>query len=434
METATPIVTTAAAVARLGVSPTDVTSMTDDSLLHAQKLIAEHSRIVDSYSAWVAGEIARRSTRELGHSGLAARQGFGSPVELVQSLSHVSRVQANKFIAVGISLDESPASSTAVSTVGVEVLDTINRGLGTPDSVITASLLERERARLIELSRDVTVDELYRRARMVRDELDAESVERREREQRDRRYWKHGRRADGMVVGSYLLDAEQGALLSAAFQNVLSPRRSGPRFDDARTPVGDERTDEQFAADALVAIVQLAVDADTGSVFGTHKPAVSVLVREEDLAAGSGFGVLEDSRDPVSMRTVERLACESGILGILFDAKLQAVDVGREKRLHTRQQRRMLAARDGGCMFPNCDMPVSMTQVHHPDHWRRDRGGTSVENGILLCAFHHLMLHNNGWEITLAGARYWLIPPVDVDPEQRALALESKNPLLRATG
>lgn len=410
----------------------DFFSMTDDSLLHAQKVLAEHSRTVDSLSARVAGEIARRSSRELGHSGLAARKGFQSPVELVQSVSHVSRATAAKFVAIGVAVEESPSSS--VSAVGIDVLDAINRGLGSADALITATVLEKERARLLEIAHRLTVEEILAAARSVRDRLDDESVERRERQQRDRRYWKNARRSDGMVAGSYLLDPEQGALLTAAFQNVLSPRRSGPRFDDVRKVVDDPRTDDQFAADALVAMVQLAVDADPGTVFGVHKPVVNVLVREEDLAKGTGFGVLEDSRDPVSIKTVERLACASGLIGILFDENGQAVDMKREQRLHNRKQRRMLAARDGGCMIPGCSAPVSKTQVHHPDSWHRSRGDTSVENGILLCYFHHLMLHNNNWSITLAGGVYWLIPPPEVDPEQRAIELRSKNPLLLRAG
>ena len=426
------ILSTASAVAALGACAADFSTMTDDALLAAQKVVAEHSRAVDQRASWVAAEIARRSARELGHSGLAARQGFRSPEELIQNVSHISRGEAAKLVSVGLT---SSSSSSEVEAVGIDVLDAINRGLGSPSAVISAAVLQTERARLLAIAPDLTTEELFRAARARRDRLDEESVSLREQEQRDRRYWRNSRRQDGMVAGSYLLAPEDGALLTAAFQNIVSPRRNGPRFD-AATPslVDDPRTTDQVAADALVAIVQLAVDADPGEVFGVHKPAVTVVVRKEDLAAGTGHGVLDDSHDAISLRSVERMACASGVVEVLFDSALQAVDLGRTQRLHSRAQRRMIAARDGGCMFPSCNMPVSMTQVHHPDNWKRDGGGTSVENGILLCAFHHLMLHNNGWNITYAGGRYWLVPPPDVDPGQRAILLETKNPLLKRTG
>jgi hypothetical protein len=85
-------------------------------------------------------------------------------------------------------------------------------------------------------------------------------------------------------------------------------------------------------------------------------------------------------------------------------------------------------------MADGCDMPVSMTQVHHPNHFHRDNGVTSIENGILLCAFHHMMLHNRRWNITYDGVNYWMIPSPEDDPGQRAILLRSKNPLLQRTG
>ncbi|WP_396134768.1 HNH endonuclease [Cellulomonas sp. ATA003] len=35
-----------------------------------------------------------------------------------------------------------------------------------------------------------------------------------------------------------------------------------------------------------------------------------------------------------------------------------------------------------------------MCQAHHVEQWARDGGKTSVDNGILLCAFHHRTIHD----------------------------------------
>ena len=63
-----------------------------------------------------------------------------------------------------------------------------------------------------------------------------------------------------------------------------------------------------------------------------------------------------------------------------------------------------------------------------------------MADGCLLCRFHHVQLHSNGWEIRrrdgaggqahIVGA-FELVPPPGVDPDQAAIPLESKNPLVR---
>ena len=52
-------------------------------------------------------------------------------------------------------------------------------------------------------------------------------------------------------------------------------------------------------------------------------------------------------------------------------------------------------------------------------------------NGILVCRYHHLLWHNNHWEIVRTGIDYWLIPPADVDPTQKPRLMPSKCAALR---
>jgi hypothetical protein len=104
--------------------------------------------------------------------------------------------------------------------------------------------------------------------------------------------------------------------------------------------------------------------------------------------------------------------------------------VGREQRLFTARQRIALAARDGGCRWPGCDRPPSWTEAHHIRHWKRDHGPTDIVNGILLCRHHHLLLHDNGWEITRTGSDYWLVPPADIDPHRVPREMPSKSAAL----
>ncbi|MHB1172493.1 MAG: HNH endonuclease signature motif containing protein, partial [Lacisediminihabitans sp.] len=235
--------------------------------------------------------------------------------------------------------------------------------------------------------------------------------------------------------GSFLLDPDNGRFIASSIDEVLSPRRGGPRFVDpdekanSETLQRDERTNDQIAADALIDMIRLAVDADPGTVFGRRRPAVRVIVTEEALSARSGHGRLEGHPDPVSFETVERHLCDTGAVAIKFDDDGQCVNVGRDQRLFTERQRVGMGVRDGGCRFPGCDRPPSWCEAHHIDQWQRDNGRTDVADGVLLCRRHHLLLHNNHWQITRCGG-YWLQPPKAVDPAQELIPMPGKNPLI----
>jgi hypothetical protein len=74
---------------------------------------------------------------------------------------------------------------------------------------------------------------------------------------------------------------------------------------------------------------------------------------------------------------------------------------------------------------------MSWAEAHHVRYWRRDHGPTDVSNGILLCRYHHMLIHNNGWEITRERGTFWLRPPESVDPSGELREMPSRNPLMR---
>ena len=141
----------------------------------------------------------------------------------------------------------------------------------------------------------------------------------------------------------------------------------------------------------------------------------------------TGHGYLEGNTAPVSPETVERLICDAGTIEIRADEFDRPLDVGREQRLFNRAQRRALAARDGGCRWPGCDRPPAFTEAHHIQHWQRDNGRTDINQGILLCHAHHLLLHNQHWQIFENTGRYWLRPPATIDPGQSLIEMPSRN-------
>jgi hypothetical protein len=292
-------------------------------------------------------------------------------------------------------------------------------------------------ATLLRESPTLTVERLAARARRLRADLDSAAVADRERRLRSRRYLHLTPQADGMTRISGLLDPESAALVTSAFDAATSPRRGGPRFIDpaekarAEDLARDERTTEQIALDSFVELIRIGGQADGTKVLGTRRPAVKILVAGPDLADGTGYGVIEGQSEPVSIDTVRRHICEAGGVPILFDDSGQGMSLGRTVRLHTGPQRLVISARDGGCIFPGCDRPPAWTEVHHPDEWERDKGPTDVENGVLLCAHHHKLVHNEGWKVIRHGADYFVVPPASLDPTRTPIPAPSKSEALR---
>jgi len=112
---------------------------------------------------------------------------------------------------------------------------------------------------------------------------------------------------------------------------------------------------------------------------------------------------------------------------VILDDDGQCVNVGREQRLFTPRQRTGLAVRDGGCLWPGCDRPPSWCEAHHINQWKRDLGRTDIADGVLLCKHHHLLLHNNGWDITRDGGSYTLVSPRSISPTREGRHLTTKS-------
>lgn len=429
-------------------SPPPTATLSDADLLDRQRLLAEVERRVTAASAALAAEVRHRSHPDLGHTGLAQRLGDRTPERLVQRMTGATKARATSLVRVGSLLPSAPpapdrapwladvAAAVAAGTLSLDAAEAIRAGLGTPTEEVPSDALALAASALVAVAAGLTVEALAVRAREERLALDLALVIEREAALRERRSLTLHRQADGMTRLTALLDPESAAIVTSVFDGITSPRRGGPRFVDpdeaARADLTqDPRTTEQLALDAFVELVQLGALTGPNALVGTRGPAVQVLVTDHDLRARAGLGFIDGQTEPVSIATVERHICEAGVVPVHFDTDGQVVNVGKEQRLFTRRQRIALAARDGGCRFGDCDRPPSWCEAHHIDHWVRDDGHTNVDVGILLCRHHHLLLHNNGWEIEREKATYWLVPPPEIDPQQRRIPMPVKSATAR---
>ena len=419
--------TLAAAVAVLRDVPrSSYGAVSDAELLTLIDVAGEGRRLVDAHLALAAGELDRRSSHELGASGLARRSGARTPQELLTRVTGAPGRDVMTAVRVGRLTQIESVLGDAVldGSVSVPAADAIRAGL--EGAAAEPRLIDEATALLCLEAQTLDPDRLLKRAREVRDELDEEGIASREAGLRARRSIRRIDLRDGMTRIIWDYDPLTAGIVDEIYDRATSPRRGGPRFVDhaatehAARIADDDRTVEQLASDAFAELLRQAASLDPDVLVGTGAPGVRVLV-----SAGARHGVIEGTNEAVSASTVDTVACAHGTLRVGVDATGQILDLGREQRLYSPRQRLALAARDGGCLWEGCDRPPSWCEAHHIDHWAHG-GRTDLDRGVLLCRHHHLRLHNEHWAIRLRNGKYWLEPPPHTRREPTPLTTKSR--------
>ena len=184
-------------------------------------------------------------------------------------------------------------------------------------------------------------------------------------------------RRDGeMIRINGWLDIEAGERLRAE----LEP---GPPAE------GDDRSTPARRADLLIDILNGA----------SGRPDLIIHVAAETLIQGAP-GISETHTGVfLTAEEIRRLACDANLTRVIFGPESQPLDVGRTKRLVTPALRAAVCGRDLRCVLPTCDRDSNWCDVHHLTHWANG-GETNIDNLILLCRHHHVLVHEGGWALT----------------------------------
>ncbi|WP_309616033.1 HNH endonuclease signature motif containing protein, partial [Salinibacterium sp.] len=160
-----------------------------------------------------------------------------------------------------------------------------------------------------------------------------------------------------------------------------------------------------------------------------HAVTVLVTVTAADLADEDGrdsdaIGVMSGSPFPVSRRTIEGFIDAGGYRVATIDDGGRVTAISSPQRCFTPMQRLGMVARDGlGCVTPGCSSPHYTLQAHHviPD---RDGGPTALDNGLLLCYWHHQQVDTGPWQYRMIeGLPYVRGPGVpDWTPARKPVA------------
>jgi hypothetical protein len=208
------------------------------------------------------------------------------------------------------------------------------------------------------------------------------------------------------------------------------------KVEKARKIEQDPRTYKQLASDSLIQLLLAGANADPSVMLGSGTPIIRITVAETALRTGVGFGRVDGQPEVIPIDSVRRLMENGKSLRVRFDPRGRYIeqydDPLAENRLYNSRQREILAAKFGGCMHPNCDRPPSWCEAHHIQWVVRDGGKTTISNAILLCRYHHLLYHRDGYEIRVHDdGTYWLIPPASIDAAQQPIAMPLKSRALK---
>jgi 5-methylcytosine-specific restriction protein A len=187
-----------------------------------------------------------------------------------------------------------------------------------------------------------------------------------------------------------------------------------PIFDAVLTTIealaplvpADQRSLAQRRADGLAELCHQRV--------GGRRPQLVVTIPLADLETRARHSML-DHGGPLTPAELRRIACDAHVLPVVLNGKGQPVDIGRASRVVPVHLRRALAARDHGCAFPGCDRPPGWCEAHHIQEWQHG-GETALHNLVLMCRFHHRLVHHTEWVINTTRAGPEFTPPKWIDP------------------
>ncbi|MDI9929883.1 DUF222 domain-containing protein [Rhodococcus sp. IEGM 1354] len=421
---------------------TEIWQLSESELLADAAAVSHRIQLLEARRIALVADIDTRVSRE--------KLGFPGPAGWLTSTTLLSPSKANKIVALARGMKNFPdiadAVNTAVMTVDHAAL--ILTFAETPPKNLPQEGRDVARKALIAAATGPEARTGRIRAAITR-LVDTFGGKKPPAEDTDRNELFASKTLNGRLVLKGDFDAITGEKLLTALSPLTEPR---PAADGTETPkVGDDRSPAKRRADAFGHILDRYLASNNRPTEGGEKPHVNLHIRLQDLQSQNNSDITDDEttraaaepdtdpvaadrsayRDlfgdgtsvgwlpwmgPLSRNTSRQLACDCLLTAIVMDENGNPLNLARTARTVTAKQKRALTARDHGCAFPGCGKPAAWTEGHHIWHWA-DGGPTDMNNLVLLCGFHHRLIHHSGWEVFIAADQHpWFIPPATVDP------------------
>jgi hypothetical protein len=187
--------------------------------------------------------------------------------------------------------------------------------------------------------------------------------------------------------------ADQGAVIAKALD------RAAGRLPDIVGDDDDHITDldgslEMRRADAFYEMASRAIAEDQDP-----DRATVVVHAELDALIAATSGCEVENGPVIHPETARRLLCDSRLQSVVHNGDGGVIGIGRTSRTIPTWLLRQLRYRDKSCSFPGCHKRYFL-HAHHIRHWM-DNGTTDLDNLTLSCHYHHKLLHEYGWAVSL---------------------------------
>jgi hypothetical protein len=215
----------------------------------------------------------------------------------------------------------------------------------------------------------------------------------------------------GLVRIEVTLDPTEAALVLSAIEKARDELRAVTATTNrvsAETRGSVAAPPVPGRADGMIAIAQRTLappeSADrAATVAGHHLHQVVIHLDQALLGPDGEHEAFLDDGTRLSAEAFRRVSCDSALVAVTKGDGGAVLDVGRKTRAVPAAIRRALWSRDGGCRFPMCSNR-RFVHAHHVHHWANG-GRTSIDNLVLLCGFHHRLLHEGGYRMSLDAVR-----------------------------
>ena len=352
-------------------------------------------------------------TRALDASGLAKAEGASSTGAMLAGSFGGDRRAGDQLVHLGKTLESATRTEEALARgqIGPSQAAIIAGAISDLPEETTAEQKQACEDTLIGDAGRLSLKDLRSRSMRVTDQFkpapEVDQIENHTLQHREKAAWRRSEfwlvdNRDGTHRGGFVIPDAQADMLRTAIEAISAPRRD--HLHD-HTPAAesyyDRDLDHRHRLGMGFAELCGHLPADQLPGKGGLGATLMVHLDHDTLIDGIKAATLSTGTR-ISAGQVRQLACRLGIIPQVFGGKSLPLDHGHEQRVFTREQRRAMEHRDGGCTFPGCDRPPGWTEAHH---WRTrwaDGSETRLDDGVLVCPFHHRTIHDQGWTIRMS--------------------------------
>jgi hypothetical protein len=417
----------------------DLSGLTD--AVRAERVLVLR-RLLDRLEGHWLAELAAVDAR--GAAGADQDVRFGSTAGWLRTRLHAGATTAGGWVKTARALFRGPLTATATALTDGQLSPAHAAVLAHGTHDLPDQLTAEAEPVLLDAARRLDPARLRQAVAHLREVIDPDTTTSQAERHHQRRGLWLAPTLEGMVALDGLLEAEAGQTLVAALEPLARPASAA-----------DDRSGGQRRADALAELARRQLEAGRLPQTGGVRPQLTVLVELDSLQGRAALGG-DTELGPLGAEACRRLACDGAVTRVLVTrqptghhghdpsshhddpcgdhghdelaghghhdphrqatladrlraaarrlppvlggAPTQPLDLGRTTRVVSPAQRTALAVRDGGCVFPGCDRPLSWCEAHHLVHWL-DGGPTDLDNLVLLCRAHHRAVHEGGWRL-----------------------------------